>query len=141
MIHDIVHIYTCTCQAEGTWYCYKYCRFINSCWIQQISFIPGSVGDSLIQLNRADCHGKLAFDLLYLFTYQPTPVLTLPVDHMSILYQQCYGHKFIPAVYGVKTLQGVIEMAKPVSQLMKVCVHVNVHACCAFIYVLCMHSR
>ena len=95
------------------------------------------MGDSLIQLNRLDCYGKLAFDLLYLFTYQPTPTLTLPVDHMDILYQQCNGHKFIPAVYGVKTLQGVIEVAKPVSQLMKVCVHIMymyvMHSCEEFI--------
>ena len=100
----------------------------------QISSIPGSVGDSLIQLNRADCHVKLAFDLLYLFVYKPTPQLMLPVAHMASLYQQCHGHKLIPAVYGMKSLLGLIESAKPVSQLIKV--HMYTYCICTY---TCIH--
>ena len=100
----------------------------------QISSIPGSVGDSLIQLNRADCHVKLAFDLLYLFVYKPTPQLMLPVVHMDSLYQQCHGHKLIPAVYGMKSLQGLIGGAKRVSEVIKVHIHVQVTLCTCTAY-------
>ena len=75
----------------------------------------------MVQLNRADCLGKLAMDLLHIFVCQPTPQLTLPLVHVDSLYQQCYGRKLIPAVYGMVSLVGVIEMAKPVSQVIKVC--------------------
>ena len=95
------------------------------------------MGDSLIQLNRVDCHVKLALDLLYLFVYRPTPQLMLPVVHMDSLYQQCHGHKLIPAVYGMKSLQGLIEGAKRVSEVIKVHIHCTCTSCVMNTY--CMY--
>ena len=89
----------------------------------QISSIPGSVGDSLIQLNRSDCHSKLSLDLLHLFVYQPTHRMTHLVNDMCRLYQQCHGHKLVPAVYGMRTVVGIIEAGSYVNGLMKVCEH------------------
>ena len=65
-------------------------------------------------------------DLLHLFVYQPTPQLTLPLVHVASLYQQCYGRKLIPVVYGMSTLEGVVDMARPVSQVVKVSERVHV---------------
>ena len=99
----------------------------------------------MIQLNRTDCLWKLGQDLLYLFVYRPTPELTLPTAHLLTLYQQCYGRKFVPAIYGVKTLEGVIETVKSISKLMTVCTFCNstymyIHTCMyVYMYMYIIH--
>ena len=87
----------------------------------QLSNIPGSVGDSLVQLNRPDCISKLGLDLLHLFVVQPTPQLDLSLAQVNSLYLQTYGRRLIPAVYGMKTLEGLIEKEKQLNILLKVC--------------------
>ena len=79
------------------------------------------MGDSLVQLNRPDCVAKLGLDLLYLFVVRPTPQLDLSLAQISSLYSQCYGRRLTPVVYGMRTLEGVIEGEKHLSLLFKVC--------------------
>ena len=87
----------------------------------QISTIDGSAGNSLVQLNRPDCIAKLGLDLLNLFVVQPTPQLDLSLVQINSLYLRCYQHRLVPAVYGMRTLEGVIEGEKYISLLLKVC--------------------
>ena len=89
--------------------------------VLQISTFQGSIKDSLVQLNRPDCISKLGLDLLYLFVVKPYPTFELSLVQISSLYHQCYGRRFNPAVYGMRTLEGVIQGEKHITLLCKVC--------------------
>ena len=85
----------------------------------QISYIPTSVEDSLIQLNRPDCLWKLSRDLLYLFVYHPTADFSMPLNDLLAVYTDCFGQKFVPAVYAAKTFQQLMG-GKHMLKVMKV---------------------
>lgn len=86
----------------------------------QISYIAGSVGDSMVQLNPPDCIWKLSRDLLFLFVHHPSPDFTMPLSDMLSVYAKCYGHKLMPAVYAGKSIQQVMK-SKQLNKVIMVC--------------------
>ena len=85
----------------------------------QISYIASSEGDSVIQLNQADCLWKLAQDLLYVFVYHPAADFTMPLTDLQATYDKCHGHSFVSAVYAAKNIQQVLR-AKHLTKSFKV---------------------
>ena len=73
----------------------------------------------MIQLNRPDCLWKLSRDLLYLFVYHPTADFTMPLDDLLAVYAECFGRKFVPAVYAAKKFEQLMG-GKHMLKVMKV---------------------
>ena len=86
----------------------------------QVSYIPSSIGDSMIQLNQSDCLVKLSHDLLYLFIYHPTVDFTMSLSELESVYAECYGHKLIPAVYAEKGVPQLL-VRKQINKAINVC--------------------
>ncbi len=132
----IVHVHAqCTCTHVHMYTCTQSCRctfLSNGIPLaplhspSQISYIPASVGDSMVQLNAPDCVWKLSQDLLYLFVYQPTADFTRPLDELLNVYAKCFHHKLVPAVYQAKTVQQVMK-SKQINKFIKV--HMPVYLC------------
>ena len=85
----------------------------------QISYIPSSIGDSLVQLNQAECLTKLARDLLHVFVCNPAPGHTHSLTTLLTGYEQFFGHRLMPVVYGFKRVKAVMGM-KQVAKVIQV---------------------
>ena len=85
----------------------------------QIGYIKGSVGDSLVQLNRQDCLFKLSLDLQYLFVHCPSSAQSMQLSELEVLYADCFGYKLSCAVYGSPTVELLFDH-QPVKNVVKV---------------------
>ena len=94
----------------------------------QISYIPSSIGDSVVQLNQSDCLWKLGQDLLYLFVYRPTADFMMTVSELVGTYPICYGRTLVPAIYAFKKI-ALLLASKQVAKIVKVCVILCIKLC------------
>ena len=76
-------------------------------------------GTALIQLISADAFWKLNKDLVYLFSYEPTPTFSMTLSKLKELYKKCFGYQLNPAVYRQGNMDLLLQN-KHVGRVMKV---------------------